>query len=247
MNDKRTSNKEHEEEELSFGFLLILMAVIFFSIGTFTMIDWSTKDRIIACGLGVGLFVLLLASKKLYKNESGNKHLIEVTDAIRFTALSITAALFFLSLLPSNLFIGRSKEQTDDSNRVYSDVWLGDYSITSELRVGSMKEVYGKDGDSELKVEFIMDDLNDKIECSIPKELADTIDKNAVYMADIKIGYISNILEDYISSGGGDIKDLLIKKKDWYTFTEIDFMFSDYISSEFKTIEELKSDFQSKE
>lgn len=134
--------------------------------------------------------------------------------------------------------------ETESNAECNAEVLLGDYSTTVELKIASTKEVYNPDGTVGLQVAFVSDDLSDKMECIIPKEVADKIDRNAVYLANIKIEYINSIFNDYLSSGGTGVQDFIKLQSDWCSITDIDFMFSDYISSNFKTTEELKADFQ---
>lgn len=123
------------------------------------------------------------------------------------------------------------------------DILIDTYNITSELRVASVVDIFNKDGTWETRVVFRSNDFDIPIECTLPKH---EVDRDAVYLADIKIEYINNLLEDYLKYGKRDVKDFVRLQSDWCTISNIDFMFSDYISSNFKTTDELKADFLEK-
>lgn len=127
----------------------------------------------------------------------------------------------------------------------FESISLDTIERTYDTKAQTIKDVFNVNGKLYYRVEFRIIGLTDTFECSIPADKAENLNKEALYLANISILYPKEVYEKVIENNDSikSVNDVLDKYRQSYSIQSVDFMFSQYITTEFKSKDEVQQDF----
>lgn len=166
----------------------------------------------------------------------------EIFEKYKYYIFSILVLLLLSNTFKTLAASNYSEQQITKFETVTVDT----LDMDAIFRIGSIINTYDEKGQLSYTVTFKIDGFSQKIECNIPQNMLDVLDKEAIYTGKVKLGYFKEVYEFIIEQDGSEfdtIEEAARGNAAARGIVGVDFMFSDYIKTELDTPETLKSNY----
>ncbi len=184
-------------------------------------------------------------------------------DDERMKAIWEVAKYYFYGLIAIfvcyTIFESTSKtNQEPVSNQpIFDTITVETLDIDTKIRIQRMTEIYDKDGKLSYDVTFRSEGFTNEFKCIIPDVESQKLNKDAIYTGTVTIGYLKELYNELVPSSNNtdsstsstssdnseSIEDLVKKNKSSCEIINIDFLYTDYITDELKSIEDLTKEY----
>ena len=175
------------------------------------------------------------------ENNNGNSGAKYTIIGVVMVVVFFLIGLFVFSL-PTLMGMGTAPGQnTVIMNKKYDTITVNTHTESVDISIRNIKTVYNIDGSLEYDVTFFIREYNTVFNCVISAENADKLDENAIYKGELQFGYLE---EFYADMNIGALNSIGAKLKSNSTYKDaigVNFYFSEYVTSGFKTIEDLEN------
>lgn len=158
--------------------------------------------------------------------------------------------LLLIYLMSPVLLQGVSSNAYSETVKKFDTITVNQFTRDFDIKVQTIKDTYNQQGKLYYRVEFRIIELNELFVCSIPEDKAESLNKDALYIGTVTLGYPKEVCEYAVeenkkaAQNAGttyDIspEDLSLKTSTVREIEKIDFMYSEYIDTEFKSLDEI--------